>query len=142
MGYVYLLKSEEFFKIGATKNNPQKRLKSLTTGNPNNIELIHYFKCEKYFKVEKALHRKYSHQRIDDSKEWFSLTQEQVDSFIQDCQSLCETLSFLYKENHFLKYSLRNQQFIFLEGGVIIFFPRYPHLFPPQKRIKQKNPNG
>jgi len=104
LGYIYLLKSSDgFFKIGATKNNPKDRIKKLNTGNPNKIELVHYFQCEKYFKVERFLHKKYKTQKTETNNEWFELTKEQENSFIEDCKNLCENLNYIYKENYFLK---------------------------------------
>ena len=104
LGYIYLLQSSDgLYKIGATKNNPQDRTKKLNTGNGNKIELIYYFQCEQYFKVEKSLHKKYKRQKTETNNEWFELTQEQVNSFLIDCKSLCDNLNFIYEQNYFLK---------------------------------------
>jgi hypothetical protein len=64
MGYVYLLiqldyNNKETFKIGFTKNNPEKRVKQLNTGNPNKIELLNYFESRYYINIENWLHKIY-----------------------------------------------------------------------------------
>ena len=48
MGYVYLIlevnqHGEEYHKIGISKNPPQKRLKQLSTGNPNEIRILNAY---------------------------------------------------------------------------------------------------
>ena len=104
-GVIYLLESNECYKIGVTKNQSQisKRIKQLNTGNSNKIILVNFFECEKYFKVEKALHRKYAFQKTETNNEWFNLTPEQVSSFTADCESFCDNLTFIFNNNIFLK---------------------------------------
>ena len=58
MGYVYLFleidsAGQETYKIGITKNDPNKRIKQLQTGNPRKIELLKTYSSENYLKVEK-----------------------------------------------------------------------------------------
>jgi len=102
-GYIYLLwDGEDAYKIGATKNHPSERIKNLNSGNPNKIVLIDYFECEKYFKVEKMLHKKYSQNKTDGNNEWRYLSREQVYSFKSDCEILCDTLTYIYNNNEFL----------------------------------------
>jgi len=80
MGYVYLFleidsAGQETYKIGITKNDPNKRIKQLQTGNPRKIELLKTYSSENYLKVEKWLHRKYS-MKTEAENEWRSLTNE------------------------------------------------------------------
>lgn len=106
MGYVYLLiqldyKNLETFKVGFTKNNPEKRIKQLNTGNPNTIELLKYYESKYYIKIEKWLHKKYS--EFNYFNEWFELPNEVVKDFILDCKNAEENIKFLLKENYFYK---------------------------------------
>jgi hypothetical protein len=63
-GYVYLLmevdaNGNERYKIGETKNHPDKRLKQLQTGNSNIISTINYYESANYKKIERLLHKKF-----------------------------------------------------------------------------------
>jgi hypothetical protein len=107
MGYVYLFleidsAGQETYKIGITKNDPQKRIAQLQTGNPRKIELMKTYSSENYLKVEKWLHRKYS-MKTEAENEWRSLTNEEVFSFIEDCKEADKTISFLIENNPFYK---------------------------------------
>ena len=90
MGYVYLFleidnSGDETYKIGVTKNEPQKRIKQLQTGNPRKIELLKTYKSDNYLKIEKWLHRKYS-KKTEADNEWRTLESKEVFSFIDDCK--------------------------------------------------------
>lgn len=107
MGYVYLflevnINGDEAYKIGITKNEPTKRIKQLQTGNSSKLSLVKFYTSENYLKVERWLHRKYQ-IKTQAENEWRSLTDEQVFSFLDDCQKADETISFLLKENPFYK---------------------------------------
>lgn len=104
MGYVYLLEelgSELRYKIGFTKNPPEKRLKNLKTGNSNSIRILKTFESKHYIKIEGILHRKYGISRHN--LEWFTLTDEQVGDFIKECQIAHDIVDFLLKNNSFYK---------------------------------------
>jgi hypothetical protein len=108
MGYVYLIlevnqHGEEYHKIGISKNEPEKRLKQLSTGNPNEIRLLNVYESINYKKVEQWLHSRYSTRKTLSDNEWFNLTNEQVLSFIDTCKKADETISLLLKENPFFK---------------------------------------
>jgi len=106
MGYVYLIlqvsiEGDETYKIGITKNDPNKRVKQLSTGNSDKIQLLNHYESENYLKVEKWMHRKYGSNKTESKNEWFSLEPEQVISFIKDCKEADETIIFLLKSNPF-----------------------------------------
>lgn len=107
MGYVYLLMStdsdgeKELFKIGITTNSIDLRIKSLSTGNPNKITLIHHYETERYKEIEKTLHRLYSSKRTTSDNEWFFLSDDEVSSFPDTCKKYDETIKFLKENNHF-----------------------------------------
>ena len=79
-GYVYLIRNSHFeYKIGMTKQNVNKRLKQLQTGNSEDLELVKYFLVENYKKVEKSLHNHFSNKKIN--REWFNLNKNDIKDF-------------------------------------------------------------
>ena len=103
MGYVYLLlqldfEGNESYKIGITKNDPNLRVKQLQTGNPNKISLHRKYESKNYLKVERWLHRKYQ-TKTEAKNEWRTLTDEQVFSFLNDCQVADDNIQFLLENN-------------------------------------------
>jgi hypothetical protein len=106
MGYVYLIleansHGEELYKIGITKNDPNLRVKQLKTGNPNQVSLLKYYESKNYKKVEQWMHRKYSNSKTLANNEWFVLTDEQIFSFVDDCEEADRNISFLLENNPF-----------------------------------------
>jgi hypothetical protein len=102
MGTVYLI--AEFcdngrYKIGITKGDVDKRIKSLQTGNPNEIYLVDKNDSENYKRIEGMLHRKFHTNRK--RGEWFKLTLDDVMSFKGEAKKADELISFLLRENHF-----------------------------------------
>jgi hypothetical protein len=108
MGYVYLILEEhsgdvETYKIGISKNDPNLRLKQLSTGNSNKIRIVNVYESDNYKKIEGMLHRKYSSLRANANNEWFHLDDESIFSFIDECKKADETISFLKENNPFYK---------------------------------------
>lgn len=106
MGIVYLLcelgSSPERYKIGITKDDPQKRIKQLQTGCSNEIILLRSFKSDFYKKIESALHREYSIYSSGGGTEWFSLPSVEVFKFEDKCRILHQNFEFLKEsENPF-----------------------------------------
>jgi hypothetical protein len=104
MGTVYLL--AEFtdsggFKIGVTKGSVESRIKTLQTGNSNEIILINKYESVNYRKIEGWLHQKFHMTR--GSGEWFDLTHEQVISFTESAKEADEIITLLLRENPFYK---------------------------------------
>lgn len=85
--YVYLISDSNTYnyKIGIS-NNPERRIKSLQTGNDNKLKIIHKILCEYYSDVEKALHYRYNSNKING--EWFELTDNDVTTFPEYCQKI------------------------------------------------------
>ena len=107
MGHVYLLlqtdiDGNESYKIGVTKRDIKIRLSELQTGNPNKIVLLKQYESKNYLKVEQWLHRKYQ-TRTEAKNEWRTLTDEQVFSFINDCQTADDNIQFLLENNSLFK---------------------------------------
>jgi len=109
MGYIYLILetdkdgNNERHKIGITKNNPEKRVKQLSTGNSNVIRLLQAYESINYKRVEQWLHSRYSTLKTEANNEWFHLTDEQVIGFLETCKKLDETIQLLLKDNYFYK---------------------------------------
>jgi hypothetical protein len=106
MGYVYLLlqidsDGLESHKIGITKNDPNKRVKQLATGNAFTIRLLRQYESENYLKVERWMHRKHFATKTEAKNEWRTLPAEAVFSFLDDCKEADDTIKFL-KENNSL----------------------------------------
>jgi hypothetical protein len=84
MPYIYLIRSQQCFKIGIA-NNPEVRILELQIGNPVKLELVVSYEFENADPVEWALHQKFAKKRV--SGEWFALEQQEVDEFNRICSS-------------------------------------------------------
>jgi|TARA_R110000796_G_scaffold27712_8_gene76231 hypothetical protein len=95
MGIIYLLTNGEGqYKIGITKYNAKKRIKSgLQTGNGDEITVIEEFESKYNRKIESTLHRRYKAKRL--KGEWFMLEKKDIQNFISECQSLHNNFEFL-----------------------------------------------
>lgn len=107
MGYVYLIlevnqHGEEAYKIGISKNTPEKRLKQLKTGNSNKISVLNSYESKNYKKIEQWLHGRYSRKKTLAQNEWFNLTSEEVLGFLDECKKAEATFDLL-KSNPFFK---------------------------------------
>jgi hypothetical protein len=106
IGYVYLLLEVDKYgyerhKIGFSKNDPNKRLKSLSTGNSNQISLLKFYQSPNYKKIEKWLHKKFNHKRTEANNEWFQLDNDDVINFTDYCKEIDNIVSFMLKNNPF-----------------------------------------
>lgn len=90
--YVYLLRTNEFYKIGITKNL-SKRVKQLQTGNSEKIELICSYESDYAKKIEKTLHNKYA--SVKKTGEWFTLSVINELEFINECKAIEDNVKFL-----------------------------------------------
>lgn len=85
MGFLYLIKSNEFYKIGIA-NNVSSRLAQLQTGSPITLEVVLCFEFGNATPVEQSLHQRFSDQR--GNGEWFRL----ASSDVYDLSSICVML--------------------------------------------------
>lgn len=97
---IYLIFSQEngYYKIGISKN-PQKRIEQLQTGNSSELKIIETYKSEYYNKIEKALHRRFSHARING--EWFALDAVEMNNFKNYCESIEKNIVLLENNKNF-----------------------------------------
>ena len=106
MGFVYLLmedNDEHKYKIGATRGKIEKRIKSLQTGNSNEISLCKYYETNFPFLIEKKLHNRYLSVCV--INEWYSLSDEEVNKFTETCKTIEDTIMSV-KDNPFVHKKL------------------------------------
>ncbi len=109
MKYVYLFNVEgtNVYKIGNSKH-PQKRLLQLQTGNPFNFNIIHIFESKFATKLESFLHNKFSYKKYSEESgelngEFFSLTKEDVENFIEYCQQFENNMILMESSNTYIQ---------------------------------------
>ena len=106
MKYIYLIKLDEYYKIGVS-NDVEKRKKQLATGTPEDHIIIKKFKSKYPFKVENLLHRTFKSKLIN--KEWFDLTTDDINNFNNLCEKYEYNFDILLKnDNPFTKKYLKN----------------------------------
>ena len=79
-GFIYVIKSGEYHKIGRTINL-ERRLRDIssTVGPIAELALVHSFGVDDTIQAEAELHERFSDKRIRGRGEWFDLSQEDVD---------------------------------------------------------------
>lgn len=100
---IYLANQSEtsYFKIGVTKKPPLDRLLELQTGNPHKLLLIHEFETRYDYILESYLHSFFNNK--NKNGEWFELTEDDVNSFIDICNKGEKIFSVLRKaQNPFI----------------------------------------
>lgn len=80
--YLYLIQHQnipEYTKIGFT-TDIEKRIKSLQTASPTGINVIYLVESDYAFKMEQALHKRYSSK--NSNLEWFKLSDTDIEDII------------------------------------------------------------
>ena len=70
--FVYIIKSDDLYKIGKVKK-PEERLKALQTGNPTQLELQYTKRSQRPLELESKLH---NHKLLKEYRvrgEWFKI---------------------------------------------------------------------
>lgn len=75
IGYIYILKSLDLYKIGKSKDGEQ-RIKGYKTYNPHGIEVVLIARVKFYEHLEKKIHKIFDKKRI--TGEWFRLDKKDV----------------------------------------------------------------
>jgi len=75
-GYVYILRSGDFIKIGKSKDVDQ-RITQISPKTPMPVTLLHTIACDDMSWAESSLHRHYAHYRTNG--EWFLLPKADLD---------------------------------------------------------------
>ena len=92
--HVYILESismPDMVKIGYTKNNPEDRANQLSksTGVPTPFNVVYSYSCFNGERIEKAVHKHFRKQRVNNQREFFYIT---ADEAIKIIESLGDTL--------------------------------------------------
>lgn len=91
--YVYVISNGSYYKIGKAIN-PEKRLKTLQTGNPGELWIVVKYKSEKYcYQIETALHHTFGHKKVN--LEWFDLTAEDLLRIKDECTKIEKNIKYL-----------------------------------------------
>ena len=102
MAFIYLISNidnDNICKIGVTKyKNIDKRKKELQTGSSNELYIRNYFETKYPYKLEKMLHRHFNDKNL--LNEWFDLTNEDINNFINTCDKY-ENILLSLKDNPF-----------------------------------------
>jgi len=85
MPYLYIIRCNEFYKIGVA-SDVQTRLAQLQTGNPHRLEVVRYYEFVSPEPVEKSIHQKFSAKR--GNGEWFLLSTNDL----RDVDAICNLL--------------------------------------------------
>jgi hypothetical protein len=75
-GYIYLISSGKYFKIGKTKYI-SKRFQAFKTIIPNEWNIVHSYKTKNIDEEEKRLHSMFKHKRV--IGEWFNLNVSNIE---------------------------------------------------------------
>jgi len=85
MQYLYLIKCQQFYKIGVA-NDVKSRLAQLATGNPFDMQTIAIYAFDNASVVEASLHQAFAGLRK--KGEWFQLLEGEIDDFNLACRVL------------------------------------------------------
>lgn len=77
-GFVYLMKSGRYFKIGKT-NSVGRREREITLQMPERLKLVHEIKTDDPTGIETYWHNRFKTKRTNG--EWFDLSSEEVSAF-------------------------------------------------------------
>lgn len=101
---VYFITDGQYVKIGQT-DNIEKRMKSLQTGNPKKLSLIHVIPTDEPNLIEWGLHKRYEKQRV--RGEWFDILGEVLATRgLDDPYLTPHDIELLLKVSHATVYKL------------------------------------
>ncbi len=101
---VYLISSELndmiLYKIGMTRRDMSKRIKELKTGNAADLTTVNIFESKWASKIEASLKKRYRYSNI--SGEWFALSDDEVNDFLNTCKSIHDNFDFIHNNNTYI----------------------------------------
>lgn len=102
---VYLIcaeiNGERLYKIGYTRREVEKRIKELKTGNAADFYIVNSFKSKWGTKIESQIHQRLKYKKVNG--EWFKLSDEDVDSFIDICEQIDNNLEIVSKGTYYME---------------------------------------
>jgi hypothetical protein len=75
-GYIYVIKCNEYYKIGSSRDGVEKRLNGMQTGNPYELLIVAKYCVTDYLQAEALLHKYFKDKRV--RGEWFKLDKEDL----------------------------------------------------------------
>ncbi len=87
-GYVYLISDGSNYKIGMTKNHPDKRLKQLQTGSAYKLNIVGSGYYDNAKNAERSFHNQFRSKRI--GGEWFNLTGSDIGQILESFKPVDE----------------------------------------------------
>lgn len=102
---IYLVSAEVngscYYKIGYTSREVQTRVNEFKTGNCSNFNTIHVYEPLEFpVTIETSLHKHFRNKKING--EWFDLTQEDIDGFLDVCNEFYERFKLLKEMNTYM----------------------------------------
>lgn len=102
---IYLVSSKidniTYYKIGYTARDVETRIKEFKTGNCSDFEIVHIYEPMDFpVTIETSLHKHFYDKKING--EWFNLTSNDVDNFLETCNNLYERFKMLSEMNTYL----------------------------------------
>ena len=111
---IYLIEASSseglIYKIGITKREVSERIKDFKTGNVSDFNAIKIYKSEKFVhSIEKRLHKYFHKKRIDMSREWFNLTEDDINEFIPLCEKYYNMFDYIENNNTWYENSNKSK---------------------------------
>lgn len=87
IGYIYLVKAGDYFKVG-TSTLPEQRIQLIRTDNPIETEVLYLGKTHSMNEVEKMVHDWLKEDGYHIRGEWFRYSEEIANLVIKELQSI------------------------------------------------------
>jgi len=105
---IYLISAElndyTVYKIGLTKRAVCERIKDFKTGNISDFKALKVYNTDNYaHTIESRLHLHFKAKRIDMDREWFNLTEEDIESFLPLCDKFYNAFKMLEENNTYIQ---------------------------------------
>lgn len=110
--YVFQSGNDNYFKIGRTKGDIEKRRKDLSTGNPQSLTLFDFIETDYDSLVEKYLHTKFFDHisKGSNATEYFEIDPESLRQGLADARKFLEDYIPLYEQAEELKTEESTEQ--------------------------------